>query len=72
MCVWDRSDILLNEEGYRPYVVEKFRESIGLHTCDERSNKTVLEGLFPGFDFEPSFTHNDELVRSLSSSFPPH
>lgn len=68
-CVsgWHRSDILLNQDGYRPLIREGLRESIGLHTCDERSNKTVIEGLFPGFDFEPSFTHNDELVRPFPS-----
>lgn len=58
-----RSDILLNHKGFTPVIKEHFRESIGLHTCDERSNKTVIAGLYPTWEFEPSFTHNDQLVR---------
>lgn len=38
-------DILLNK-GYTPYVKEGFRESIGLHTCDKRSNRTLLQSTY--------------------------
>lgn len=34
-------DILLNK-GYLPVIKEQWRENIGLHTCDARSNKSVI------------------------------
>lgn len=54
------SDILLNQ-GYVPYIKEGFRESIGLHTCDKRSNKTVIAATYPGWHFDADFTQHDEL-----------
>ena len=46
-------------------VSEHFRESIGLHTCDERSKKSEIAAMYPTWAFEPSFTQNDQLVRCL-------
>lgn len=69
---WD--DILLQKhhKSIRPIVSlynitadlqikENLRESIGLHTCDQRSTKSVLAKAFPRFRFEPSFTEHDIL-----------
>ncbi|CED82588.1 Predicted phosphoglycerate mutase [Phaffia rhodozyma] len=53
-------DILLNK-GYVPQVKENWRETIGLHTCDKRSNKTAIAARHPGWDIEPSFTEQDQL-----------
>jgi len=41
--------------------VENLRESIGLHTCDQRRTKTYLQTAFPNFGFEDGFTEEDEL-----------
>ncbi|WOO86054.1 putative phosphoglycerate mutase [Vanrija pseudolonga] len=54
------TDILLNK-GVKPVFKEGWREMIGLHTCDERSNRTVLAQTYPKFTFEPSFTEHDPL-----------
>lgn len=63
-------DILLNKK-VKPIIKEAYREVIGLHTCDERSNKSVLthtyrehhvSQLIPaGWDFEPTFNEHDLL-----------
>ncbi|EJT52925.1 phosphoglycerate mutase family protein [Trichosporon asahii var. asahii CBS 2479] len=53
-------DIAL-DKGVRPVIKEMWRETIGLHTCDERSNKSLIAKTYPGFDFEPSFTEHDPL-----------
>lgn len=63
-------DILLNK-GFKPIIKESYREVIGLHTCDERSNKTVLAETYrelgvynltpAGWDFEPAFNEHDLL-----------
>ena len=41
--------------------LENLRESIGLHTCDQRRSKTFLAAHFPTFTFEPDFSEEDEL-----------
>lgn len=41
--------------------VENLRESIGLHTCDQRRSKTYLSAHFPTFEFQSSFSEEDEL-----------
>ncbi|KAI5478262.1 phosphoglycerate mutase family protein [Pseudohyphozyma bogoriensis] len=48
-------------KGMRPFIRESFRESIGLHTCDQRSNKSVIATDYPKFDFEEPFSYHDEL-----------
>ncbi|KAL1405992.1 putative phosphoglycerate mutase pmu1 [Vanrija albida] len=53
-------DILLNK-GVKPVIQERWRESIGLHTCDWRNNKSDIATRYPGFEFEPSFTEHDLL-----------
>lgn len=46
---------------FKPVVKEKFRESISIHTCDHRSNKTYISTLADGIKFERGFTEKDEL-----------
>lgn len=58
------SDILLNN-GTLPIFKEGFRETIGLHTCDQRSTKSILSTAYPNWLFEPSFSENDELWNAL-------
>lgn len=41
--------------------LENLRESIGLHTCDKRRDKTYLRRTFPDFNFEKAFSPIDEL-----------
>ncbi len=44
---------------FAPTIKEFFREGISIHTCDRRSNKTYIHGLFPGWKFETGFPEND-------------
>ncbi|ORX37383.1 histidine phosphatase superfamily [Kockovaella imperatae] len=53
-------DILLNR-GHVPRIKENFRESIGLHTCDQRSNISVIRKTYPGWQIDPSFPFHDPL-----------
>jgi len=46
---------------FTPVFTEHLRESIGLHTCDQRRSKTYLQEQYPNFIFEPGFTQRDEL-----------
>lgn len=65
-----RKDILLDPKKANhktPIIKEHFRESIGLHTCDERSKKSDIAAMYPAWAFEPTFTQNDQLVSNLVS-----
>ncbi|KAI5305237.1 hypothetical protein KEM56_004938 [Ascosphaera pollenicola] len=47
---------------FRPVIKELCRETIGLHTCDRRSTKTVIEEFAgPRYTIENCFTENDLL-----------
>jgi broad specificity phosphatase PhoE len=48
---------------YVPTIKEKLRETLGVATCDERSNKTYIAGQFPTYKFEAGFTEDDELWK---------
>jgi phosphohistidine phosphatase SixA len=52
---------------YAPVVLEKLRENISIHTCDRRSNKTVIERTFPAYRIEPGFTECDELWNGVTA-----
>lgn len=47
-------------------VVENLRETIGLHLCHRRSNKSVLETKFPHLKFPDDFKEEDEQFDSWS------
>ncbi|KAJ4373001.1 putative phosphoglycerate mutase pmu1 [Neocucurbitaria cava] len=47
--------------SYKPLVKELLREVLGVHTCDRRSPKSVLQKEFPHLTFEDGFTETDEL-----------
>ncbi|KAG9089799.1 hypothetical protein FS749_001052 [Ceratobasidium sp. UAMH 11750] len=57
--------VLLNVKGkhdiVQPYVMENFREIIGVHTCDKRRTKTYIRKTYTDFCIEPGFTEEDEL-----------
>lgn len=53
-------DILIDPKKMKPKFLENLRESIGLHTCDARSNKGYLESTYPDFEFEVPFSYHDE------------
>ncbi|KAK4055276.1 putative phosphoglycerate mutase pmu1 [Microbotryomycetes sp. JL201] len=54
-------DILIDKRGVKPLVKERLRETIGLHTCDKRREKSVIRRRFPLFEFEPTFSEHDQL-----------
>jgi broad specificity phosphatase PhoE len=41
--------------------MEMLRESIGLHTCDQRRSKHYLHEIYPHYTFECSFSEDDQL-----------
>lgn len=53
------SDILL--DSLRPLVRERWRETIGIHTCDQRRDKSDIAADFPECNFETTFSEHDEL-----------
>ncbi|CAD6573642.1 MAG: hypothetical protein CYPHOPRED_005185 [Cyphobasidiales sp. Tagirdzhanova-0007] len=55
----------LLQKGVVPTFKENLRESIGLHTCDQRSTKSVIASEYPAWQFEPSFSENDELWNAV-------
>ncbi|GAW23475.1 hypothetical protein ANO14919_130340 [Xylariales sp. No.14919] len=48
---------------FAPTVKELLREGISIRSCDERSSRTALKTLLPGFRFEDGFTETDLLWR---------
>jgi broad specificity phosphatase PhoE len=44
-----------------PTIKELFRESIGAHTCDRRSSKSVIHANYPTWPFEEGFEEEDPL-----------
>ncbi|KAG9243022.1 histidine phosphatase superfamily [Calycina marina] len=50
---------------FLPTIKELLREGIGAHTCDRRSNKSVIANAFPRWRFEEGFSEEDELWKPL-------
>lgn len=44
-----------------PIFKEQWRETIGLHTCDQRSDKSTTAAEHPGWLFEDTYSEHDEL-----------
>ncbi|KAL1875070.1 putative phosphoglycerate mutase pmu1 [Paecilomyces lecythidis] len=51
---------------FQPLIKEFFRESISIHTCDRRSNRTYIHALFPDWPIERGFTEYDELWTGVT------
>ncbi|KAL3477722.1 histidine phosphatase superfamily [Aspergillus californicus] len=49
---------------FTPLIKELLRETIGLHSCDSRSPKSVIEKAFPEYKFEEGFREEDELYSA--------
>lgn len=59
------SDLPLpTNKPYKPFIKELVREALGIHTCDRRSPKSLLESTFPHLTFEPAFSDEDPLWES--------
>lgn len=52
---------LSSAEGSDLIVLEDLRETIGVHTCDERSSGTIIQHRFPFVQLEDHFTDQDDL-----------
>ncbi|KAI9756750.1 MAG: hypothetical protein M1815_002922 [Lichina confinis] len=50
---------LPEDRPFLPRVKELLRETIGIHTCDQRSSKTYIEAEFPSAVFEAGFVEDD-------------
>lgn len=67
---WDKYITQRGSGRLIPQVREALRESIGLHTCDQRSEKSVIEKQFPKFEFEEPFSlHVSLRFLSLRGGF---
>lgn len=49
-----------------PTIKELFREAIGVHTCDRRSNKTWIAENYPTYRFEEDFVEDDPLWDAIT------
>ncbi|KAF2830704.1 PGAM-domain-containing protein [Ophiobolus disseminans] len=54
---------IITEPATVPVIKEKLRERLGVHTCDQRSNKTWIASTYPHFKFEDGFVEEDELWK---------
>ncbi|KAE8453011.1 hypothetical protein EG329_012198 [Mollisiaceae sp. DMI_Dod_QoI] len=52
------------DSPFIPLIKELLRESIGVHTCDRRSSKTVIHEKYPNWPFEEGFREEDPLWSS--------
>jgi hypothetical protein len=52
------------DRPFIPTIKELFRESIGAHTCDRRSSKSVIHANYPTWPFEEGFEEEDPLWRA--------
>ncbi|OQO05749.1 hypothetical protein B0A48_09843 [Cryoendolithus antarcticus] len=50
-----------------PTIKEFFREGISTHTCDHRSNKSVIAARFPTYKFEPGFAQVDPYWTGITA-----
>ncbi|GKZ18155.1 hypothetical protein AbraIFM66951_000328 [Aspergillus brasiliensis] len=52
--------------SFTPLIKEFFRESISIHTCDNRRNASYIHDLFPTWPFESGFAEYDELWNGVT------
>jgi len=52
---------LPEDRPFRPLIKEKFREANGVHTCDRRSSKSIIQAKYPNWKVEDGFTETDLL-----------
>jgi hypothetical protein len=45
----------------KPIIKEALRETIGMHTCDQRESRDVIERESPGWVLDRDFTFRDEM-----------
>lgn len=56
-------ELLPATRPFAPTVKELLREGISIRSCDERSTRSAIAALLPGFRFEEGFTEEDLLWR---------
>ncbi|ODV62576.1 putative phosphomutase [Ascoidea rubescens DSM 1968] len=63
---WENIVDLKNDSTCNPLIKEDLRETIGLHLCDKRSNKTTILNRFAkhGFKIEHNFQEQDVYYKS--------
>ena len=54
-------------QPFIPTIKHGLRESISIHTCDRRSNKTFIHDAFLEWPFEPGFPEYDELWNGVTA-----
>lgn len=52
-----------SQQPFSPQVKELLREVIGIHTCDRRSSKTIIQKSFRNVTFEDGFAEEDKRWR---------
>lgn len=56
---------LPSDRPFLPTIKELIREVIGVHTCDRRSSKSVIQAKYLNWLFEDGFTEEDELYSDI-------
>ncbi|KAI3402817.2 PMU3 [Candida oxycetoniae] len=58
-------DPILDLKKVQPKIQENWRETMGIHTCDKRSTRSIINQRFTGkgFEIESSLTEEDELYQ---------
>jgi hypothetical protein len=52
---------LPSDRPFKPMIKELLREGLGVHTCDQRDNKTHIQSLWPQYAIEAGFSEEDLL-----------
>jgi len=55
------SSLLPPAHPFKAIIKELARETIGIHTCDRRSNASYIQSNFPSFTLETNFSESDVL-----------
>ncbi|KAI9693462.1 MAG: hypothetical protein M1820_009255 [Bogoriella megaspora] len=58
---------LPSSQPFIPTIKHNLRESISIHTCDRRSNKSFIHSSFPSYPFEPNFPEYDDLWNGVTA-----
>ncbi|KAL9079391.1 MAG: hypothetical protein Q9157_001737 [Trypethelium eluteriae] len=54
-------------QPFLPLIKHGLREGISIHTCDRRSNRSVIHAAVPSWPFEPGFPEYDQLWNGVTA-----
>jgi hypothetical protein len=60
-------DLPKGSAAFVPTIKELFRESVSIHTCDHRHDRSYIHSLFPSWSIEAGFSEKDELWNGVTA-----